>query len=80
LSELERKRLMCEAYSSQGDFLSKFDVTNEIVRPQLAYDFTRPPYAGKTNYEVWEWKMTAEEVCNAFSEFLKMARAHGAKG
>jgi N-acetylglucosamine malate deacetylase 2 len=79
-SELERKRLMCQAHSSQGDFLKSFDLADEIVRPQLTYDFTHPPHAGKTNYEVWQWKMKAEEVSAAFSEFLKTARAHGAKG
>ena len=68
--EEERKRHMCLAYGSQGDFLGRFDVTREIVRPQLAYDYTRPPHPGKTNYEVWQWKMTADEVCAAFVDFL----------
>ena len=59
-AEQERKREMCLAYPSQGDFLSRFDVSREIVRPQPAYDFTRPPHEGKTNYEVWQWSMTAQ--------------------
>jgi LmbE family N-acetylglucosaminyl deacetylase len=70
-SEQERKREMCQAYGSQGDFLQKFDVAREIVRPQIAYDFTQPPHPGKVNYEEWGWKMTAEEVSAAFGEFLK---------
>jgi N-acetylglucosamine malate deacetylase 2 len=76
--EQERKRQMCRAYPSQGDFLSRFAVTKEIVRPQIAYDYTRPPHAGKTNYEVWQWKMTAAEVCAAFADFLRSAAAQSA--
>ena len=73
--EEERKRQMCLAYPSQGDFLSRFRLSPEIVRPQFAYDFTRPPHAGKTNYEMWQWSMTAEEVSRAFSDFLRNAAA-----
>src|SRR5579863_10285201 len=40
-----RKRQMCLAYSSQGDFLSRFRLSPEIVRPQIAYDYSRPPHA-----------------------------------
>jgi LmbE family N-acetylglucosaminyl deacetylase len=69
--EQERKREMCQAYASQGDFLQNFDVAKEIVRPQIGYDFTRPPHVGKVNYEVWGWKMTAGDVSAAFAEFLK---------
>jgi hypothetical protein len=65
------KRDMCRAYPSQGDFLTHFNVAREHVRPQRAYDYTRPPHLGKTNYEVWQWDMTAEEVCAAFTEFLQ---------
>ncbi|MFZ0705860.1 MAG: PIG-L family deacetylase [Candidatus Korobacteraceae bacterium] len=69
--ELEAKRTMCMAYPSQGDFLARFDASRETVRPQPAYDFTNPPHQGKTNYEVWQWSMTACEVCTAFAEFLR---------
>jgi N-acetylglucosamine malate deacetylase 2 len=69
-AELVHKRQMCRAYPSQGDFLSRFGVDREIVRPQMAYDYTRPPHAGKTNYELWQWSMTAREVSAAFAEFL----------
>ncbi len=72
------KRDMCRAYPSQGDFLGRFDAVKELVRPQPAYDFTQPPHTGKTNYEIWQWKMTAQDVCCAFAEFLgsqnKLAR------
>jgi LmbE family N-acetylglucosaminyl deacetylase len=76
--EEEGKRQMCRAYPSQGDFLKNFKVAPEIVRPQAAYDYTRSPHAGKTNYEVWGWKMTAEEVTRAFADFLRTAAAHAA--
>jgi LmbE family N-acetylglucosaminyl deacetylase len=71
--EQERKREMCAAYSSQGDFLQRFEVAREIVRPQIAYDYSRPPHQGKTNYETWQWKMTAHEVSAAFAEFVASA-------
>jgi LmbE family N-acetylglucosaminyl deacetylase len=72
--EQQRKREMCLAYPSQGDFLGHFGVAREIVRPQIAYDYTRPPHEGKTNYEVWQWNMTAQQVSAAFAEFLRTAQ------
>ncbi len=79
-AEQERKRAMCRAYPSQGDFLQRFDVSREILRPQAAYDFTRPPHEGKTNYEIWQWSMTAQEVSAAFAEFLRTALKRSGKG
>lgn len=76
--EAERKRAMCRAYKSQGDFLSRFDVTQEIVRPQIVYDYARPPHEGKTNYEEWQWKMNSEEVCRAFADFMSAAAKQSA--
>jgi LmbE family N-acetylglucosaminyl deacetylase len=70
--EQKAKREMCRAYTSQGDFLMRFDVAKEIVRPQPAYDYGQPPHEGKTNYEVWQWKMTAAEVSAAFAEFVQV--------
>lgn len=69
-AEQEAKIKMCTAYPSQGDFLTHFDVTREVVRPQPPYDFTKPPHEGKTNYEVWQWSMTSQQVCGAFAAFL----------
>ena len=74
-TEEECKREMCLAYASQGDFLSRFRLAPEIVRPQIVYDYSRPPHAGKTNYEVWQWSMTADEVSAAFADFLRNATA-----
>ena len=78
-AEQKQKREMCAAYASQGDFLQKFDVAREIVRPQFAYDYSKPPHPGKANYERWEWKMSAQEVSAAFVEFLEMAARRGAQ-
>ena len=78
VTEEQHKCDMCRAYSSQGDFLSRFDVKREIVRPQIAYDYTRPPHAGRTNYEEWQWRMTAHEVSLAFADFLRSAAAQSA--
>jgi N-acetylglucosamine malate deacetylase 2 len=69
-AEQQAKRAMCMAYPSQGDFLNHFDMMNERLRPQPAYDFTKPPHEGKTNYEIWQWSMTAQQLCGAFGEFL----------
>jgi LmbE family N-acetylglucosaminyl deacetylase len=79
VEELERKRAMCHAYPSQGEFLAHFNIERELVRPQFAYDYSRPPHSGKVNYEVWQWSMTAEEVCAAFSDFLRTVAAETAR-
>jgi LmbE family N-acetylglucosaminyl deacetylase len=68
--ELEIKRAMCAQYVSQGEFLQTFDVRREVVRPQVRYDYGRPPHEGRTNYEQWQWWMKVQEVCAKFEEFL----------
>jgi LmbE family N-acetylglucosaminyl deacetylase len=69
--ELERKQNMCAQYASQGDFLQTFDATREVVRPQVKYEYGRPPHDGPTNYEKWQWWMSAQEVCAKFVEFQR---------
>lgn len=76
-AELERKNKMCAVYRSQGDFLHSFDAAREMVRPQAAYDYTRPPHAGKLKYEAWQWKMTGQEVSGAFAAFLQATKRRG---
>ncbi len=68
--ELERKRAMCAQYASQGKLLETYAAERELVRPQALYDYRRPPHAGRTNYECWQWWMTAREVSACFAEFL----------
>jgi hypothetical protein len=70
----ERKAAMCREYASQGDFLRYFQLENEIFRPQVTYDYTRPPHAGQLNYEVWQWPMTGEEVSVEFARFITSRR------
>ena len=68
-SELEAKMRMLACYKSQFDALPSFHPELERFRPQSQYDYSRRAHAGKLNYEVWQWRMTAEEVCSAFTEF-----------
>jgi N-acetylglucosamine malate deacetylase 2 len=69
--ELERKLAMCAQYASQGDFLQTFDVRREVVRPQAKYDYGRAPHEGRTNYEQWQWWMSAQDVSAKFTEFME---------
>jgi LmbE family N-acetylglucosaminyl deacetylase len=72
--ELECKRAMCAQYASQGDFLQTFDARRELVRPQAKYDYGLAPHKGKTNYELWQWWMNAQQVSAKFTEFLESTR------
>ena len=74
-AELERKRAMCAQYvSQQGEFLQSFELAREVVRPQARYDYGRAPHEGRTNYECWQWWMSAREVSARFAEFLESGR------
>ena len=67
--ELEAKTRMLACYKSQFDALPSFNSGLERFRPQAAYDYSRRPHSGKLNYELWQWRMTPEEVCDAFMDF-----------
>ena len=67
--ELARKRTMLAAYVSQGETLQHFSRAAEKFRPQVAYDYSRPPHPGTLNYEAWGWKITGAEVCASFLRF-----------
>ena len=71
--ELVAKLRMLGCYKSQFDALPSFNTELERFRPQSAYDYSRRPHAGKLNYEVWNWRMTPEEVSAAFVEFSASA-------
>lgn len=71
--ELEKKRQMLACYKSQFDALPSFRPELERFRPQVQYDYSCRPHEGKLNYEVWQWRMTPEEVCAAFVEFSAAA-------
>jgi LmbE family N-acetylglucosaminyl deacetylase len=68
--ELGRKRAMCAQYASQGDFLRTFNARREVVRPQVRYEYGMAPHPGRTNYEQWQWWMSARDVSAKFVEFL----------
>jgi N-acetylglucosamine malate deacetylase 2 len=72
--ELERKRRMIDAYVSQPGIVSAFKLDVERYRPQVNYDYSQPPHPGKLNYEVWQWRMSGQEVSRAFTEFLNGRR------
>jgi LmbE family N-acetylglucosaminyl deacetylase len=72
--ELERKREMCAQYVSQGTFLGSFDAAREVMRPQVKYDYRRAPHTGLTNYEQWQWWMSARDVSAKLGEFAESMR------
>ena len=72
-SELDAKMRMLACYKSQFDALPSFRPELERFRPQVQYDYSHRPHAGKLNYEVWQWRMTPEEVSAAFVEFSTSA-------
>src|SRR5947209_3328925 len=68
---LERKLKMFYSYKSQKLVLESFRPESEKLRPVADYDFTRRPFPWKLNYELWQWRMTGEEVSAAFASYLK---------
>ncbi|HWC18169.1 MAG TPA: PIG-L family deacetylase [Terriglobales bacterium] len=71
--ELAAKMRMLASYRSQFEALPSFRPELERFRAQAQYDYFRRPHAGKLNYEVWQWRMTPEEVCAAFNEFSSVS-------
>jgi LmbE family N-acetylglucosaminyl deacetylase len=69
--EAERKRRMATAYESQKQVIAEFPSQVERFRPQPQYDYSRPPHAGRLNYEAWQWPMNGNDVCAAFQVFLR---------
>jgi len=68
---LEKKMAMFHSYRSQKLVLGGFRPEIEQFRPMRDYDFTRPPFPWKLNYELWQWSMTGQQVAEAFSELLR---------
>jgi LmbE family N-acetylglucosaminyl deacetylase len=71
-AELARKWAMCAQYASQGEVLQTFDARREVLRPQVKYEYGQAPHPGRTNYEQWQWWMSAREVSAKFVEFLNL--------
>lgn len=65
--ERELKRRMIGAFATQAETLRAFlPPRDERFRPAPPYDFTRPPHAGRLQYEIWgfpidgkRWRETA---------------------
>jgi LmbE family N-acetylglucosaminyl deacetylase len=76
---LEKKLQMLEHYRSQGLLIDSFQPRRETFRPLAHYDFTGPPLPWKLNYEMWQWKMTGQEVSAAFSDYLHDEKGGGVR-
>lgn len=70
-----KKVEMFHVYKSQKLVLDGFRPEIEQFRPIADYDFTRRPLPWKLNYELWEWKMTGEEVAQEFASYVLTSRA-----
>lgn len=68
--ELAKKIEMFHTYVSQELVLDGFRPEVEQFRPMAPYDFTSRPSSWKLNYELWQWKMSGEEVAAAFADVL----------
>jgi N-acetylglucosamine malate deacetylase 2 len=57
LGEHERalKQRLIECFATQSRLLADFRIDVERFRPAPAYDFTRPPHAGRLFYEHFDW-------------------------
>jgi len=70
-TQLEKKIRMFGHYRSQGLLIDSFRPQHETYRPIADYDFTQPPLPWKLNYELWQWKMSGQQIAAAFSAFLQ---------
>jgi LmbE family N-acetylglucosaminyl deacetylase len=76
-----RKKVeMFHVYKSQKLVLDGFRPEIEQFRPIADYDFTRRPLPWKLNYELWQWKMTGEEVSQEFASYALTSRARPRSG
>ena len=74
-AEREIKDLMVRSYVSQTEIFLEFPERTERFRPQLDYDYSRPPHEGLLNYEAWGWPISGKEVAAAFAEFSQARSA-----
>ncbi|MBV9226483.1 MAG: PIG-L family deacetylase, partial [Acidobacteriaceae bacterium] len=66
--ELEMKQKMFDAYRSQHAVLNRFDVSREVFRPQIQYDYFRPAIPVMPRIAVSG--LPAERLVIAFQSFL----------
>jgi len=75
--EQQEKRSALAIYSSEKGNLSYVQTAREVFRPQVDYDYARPPHPGKLFYQRFQWAplqprvdyTQPEEVCRALSRF-----------
>lgn len=72
---LQKKIAMFHSYRSQELVLDAFRPEIEQFRPIAEYDFTRPPFPWKLNYELWQWPMTGEQVAGACADLRRQNSA-----
>lgn len=77
---LRKKMEMFHTYRSQNLVLGGFHPERETFRPVAAYDFTQRPMPWRLNYELWQWKMSGEEVAEAFAGYLRSTELIGKEG
>jgi len=65
--EMALKLRMWREYESQAGVMREFVCGRERFRPLHDYDYWRPPHPGVLNYEAWQWPMTGNDLCRAFS-------------
>ncbi|MBW8876080.1 MAG: PIG-L family deacetylase [Acidobacteria bacterium] len=59
--ERDLKLRMCDCFTTQRHIVAWFlPPIHESFRRAPAYDFTRPPHAGKLQYELWSFPVTGE--------------------
>lgn len=72
--ERERKRRMLGCFETQSQTLRAFlPPRDERFRPAPRYDFSKPPHAGRLQYEIWGFGMTGErwrEVASVLQQQL----------
>jgi LmbE family N-acetylglucosaminyl deacetylase len=73
--ELIKQQAMVAAYGSQSDLQQYLMARIECYRPQLAYDYSRPPHPWPLNYECWHWPMTGMDVSNSFTHVTQRESA-----
>lgn len=76
--EQREKRRQLALYASERGNLGYVETVGEALRPQPAYDYSRPPHPGKTFYQRFQWVpfrhprvdfTTPEQVCRALAGF-----------
>lgn len=69
---LKLKTDVLKYFTTQQYLIKNYSSTIESYRIAPAYDFTKPPYEGKINYDNFDWGIKSKEWCELASATLKM--------